>query len=220
MKYNTIIWDLDGTLLNTLADLAASVNAAMRAMGHPERSLREVRQMVGSGVKNLVLRALPEGHKDDLDAALAIFRAHYGEHYADATAPYPGIVEALDSLQARGAAMAVVSNKLEAVTKELCRKYFGERIGVVVGDRPGLPRKPAPDSVALALTALGADRSGAVYVGDSEVDIATARNAGIPCLSVGWGFRPAQVLLDAGAGEILSDVPALLARLTGEGAEE
>ena len=169
--------------------------------------------MVGNGVSNLVLRALPEGRKEDHAAALAVFRAHYAEHYADATRPYPGIIEALDALCARGVAMAVVSNKLDAVTKALCRLHFGGRIGVVIGDRPGLPRKPAPDSVRLALAQLRADPARAVYVGDSEVDIATARNAGLPCISVGWGFRPAQVLLDAGAGEILPDAGTLMERL-------
>ena len=213
MRYDAVIWDLDGTLLDTLADLVASVNAALVAMGHPARSLEEIRRMVGNGVSNLVLRALPEAHTADHAAALSLFRAHYAAHYADATAPYPGIVEALDALRSRGAAMAVVSNKLDAVTKALCRENFGDRIGVVIGDRPGLPRKPAPDSVALALAELGRTEAHAVYVGDSEVDIATARNAGLPCLSVGWGFRPAQVLLDAGAKEIIPDVPALLARL-------
>ena len=213
MRYDAVIWDLDGTLLDTLADLAASVNAALVAMGHPARSLEEIRRMVRNGMSNLVLRALPEAHKADHAAALSLFRTHYAAHYADATAPYPGIVEALDALRTRGAAMAVVSNKLDAVTKALCRENFGDRIGVVIGDRPGLPRKPAPDSVALALAELGRTEAHAVYVGDSEVDIATARNAGLPCLSVGWGFRPAQVLLDAGAKEIIPDVPALLARL-------
>lgn len=213
MRYDTVIWDLDGTLLDTLADLAASVNAALRAMGHPERSIDEVRQMVGNGVSNLMLRALPEAHKGDHAAALALFRAHYSVHFADATAPYPGVAAALDALRDRGAAMAVVSNKLDAVTKALCRRYFGERIGVVIGDRPGLPRKPAPEGVALALAELGAVPARAVYVGDSEVDIATARNAGLPCLSVGWGYRPAQVLLDAGAAEIIPDVGTLVERL-------
>ena len=213
MRFDAVIWDLDGTLLDTLEHLAASVNAAMAAFGYPARSLDEVRQMVGNGVSNLVLRALPEGRKEDHAAALAVFRAHYAEHYADATRPYPGIIEAVDALCARGVAMAVVSNKLDAVTKALCRLHFGGRIGVVIGDRPGLPRKPAPDSVRLALAQLRADPARAVYVGDSEVDIATARNAGLPCVSVGWGFRPAQVLLDAGAGEILPDAGTLMERL-------
>ena len=213
MKYDTVIWDLDGTLLDTLEDLADAANAALAAFGHPARSLAEIRSMVGNGVSNLMLRALPEDHKDDHAAALALFRAHYGEHYADATAPYPGIPEALNELRTRGVAMAVVSNKLDAVTKELCRRLLDDRIGVVIGDRPGLPRKPAPDSVNMALAQLGRSPEGAVYVGDSEVDIATARNAGLPCISVGWGFRPAQVLLDAGAQEIIPDVNTLMKRL-------
>ena len=116
MRYDAVIWDLDGTLLDTLADLAASVNAALVAMGHPARRLEEIRQMVGNGVSNLVLRALPEAHTADHAAALSLFRAHYAAHYADATAPYPGIVEALDALRSRGAAMAVVSAATSAIT--------------------------------------------------------------------------------------------------------
>lgn len=215
MRFDTVIWDLDGTLLDTLADLAASVNAAMTAFGYPVRSMTEIRQMVGNGVSNLVLRALPEKHKEDHAAALAVFRAHYSEHYADKTLPYPGICKAVDSLRECNVSMAVVSNKLHAITKALCDQYFGDRIGVVVGDRPGIPRKPAPDSVQLALKQLGADPSRAVYVGDSEVDIATARNANLPCISVGWGFRPAQVLLDAGAEEVIPNVGTLMERLLG-----
>ena len=213
MKYDTIIWDLDGTLLDTLEDLAAAANAAMAAYGHPARSLEEIRAMVGNGVSNLILRALPEDRKDDHAGALAVFRTYYTAHYADKTRPYPGIAALLDDLCGRGAAMAVVSNKLDAVTKALCERCFGGRIAAVVGDRPGLPRKPAPDSVALALAQLGRTGERAVYIGDSEVDIATARNAGLPCISVGWGFRPAQVLLDAGAGEILPDAGTLMERL-------
>ena len=213
MRYDTIIWDLDGTLLDTLEDLAAAANAALAAFGHPARSLEEIRAMVGNGVSNLILRALPEDRKEDHAGALAVFRACYGEHYADATRPYPGIIALLDELCARGAAMAVVSNKLDAVTKALCEKNFGGRIVAVVGDQPGLPRKPAPDSVELALRQLGRDKARAVYVGDSEVDIATARNAGLPCISVGWGFRPAQVLYAAGAKEIIPDAAALQALL-------
>ena len=213
MRYDAVIWDLDGPLLDTLADLAAAVNAAMAAFAYPARSLDEVRRMVGNGVSNLILRALPEDHKDDHAAALAVFRAYYGKHYADSTRPYPGIVEALDLLRNQGTVMAVVSNKLDAVTKSLCEKNFGARISVVIGDRPGLPRKPAPDSVALALAQMGVEKARAVYIGDSEVDIATARNAGLPCISVGWGFRPAQTLYDAGAKRIIPDVDALLALL-------
>ena len=213
MKYDTIIWDLDGTLLDTLEDLAAAANAAMAAYGHPARSLEEIRAMVGNGVSNLILRALPEDSKDDHAGALAVFRTYYTAHYADRTRPYPGIPGLLDELLAEGAAMAVVSNKLDAVTKALCERCFGGRIAAVVGDRPGLPRKPAPDGVALALRLLGRDGTRAVYVGDSEVDIATARNAALPCISVGWGFRPAQVLRAAGAKEIIPDAAALRAAL-------
>lgn len=215
MRYDTVVWDLDGTLFDTLSDLTASANAALRVLGHPERTVDEIRRMVGNGAARLMREALPDGAKDELDEALALFLSHYGVHYADASRPYPGIPGALARLRGRGVAMAVVSNKPDRMVKAICSAYFP--IPVAIGDRAGMRRKPAPDGVALALARLGKDASRAVYIGDSEVDIATAQNAGLPCISVGWGFRAPEALRTAGADRIVPDVPALLALLFQEG---
>lgn len=206
MRYETVIWDLDGTLLDTLADLTASTNAALAAFGYPPRTLAQIRQVVGNGAANQIRKSLPEGAAD-FDAVLAFYKAHYQAHCNEATRPYPGILEALDTLKARGIKMAVVSNKPDAATKALCRCHFGDRLDAAVGECAGVRRKPAPDSVLRALELLGGP---AVYIGDSEVDIATADNAGLDCICVGWGFRSAEALLDAGAAVIAPDVDSLM----------
>lgn len=212
MKYQAIIWDLDGTLLDTLQDLTASVNAALQAHGCPARTLEEVRSFVGNGVRNLMLRAVPEGREDvDFEALFRDFRAHYAAHYNDTTAPYPGVMEVLRTLHERGIALAVVSNKLDSAVKALCTRHFGSLIPVAIGDREGVPRKPAPDSVFRAMELLGT--ADALYIGDSEVDIATAKNAGLPCICVSWGFRSEEVLRAAGAERIAPDADALMALL-------
>lgn len=212
MKYQAIIWDLDGTLLDTLQDLTASVNAALQAHGCPKRSLSEVRSFVGNGVKNLMLRAMPEGREDlDFEVLFHDFRTHYSAHYNDATAPYPGVIPLLQTLHKKGIAMAVVSNKLDSAVKKLCHTHFADLIPVTIGDREGVPRKPSPDSVRYAMELLGT--ADAIYIGDSEVDIATAKNAGLPCICVSWGFRPEEALRAAGAEEIAPDAEALMALL-------
>lgn len=208
MEKYAIIWDLDGTLLDTLDDLTASTNAALLAHGYAPRTRAEIRRFVGNGVKNLISRALPPGDHPDFDAVFADFRAHYSVHCNDRTRPYPGILPMLDDLQARGIPMAVVSNKLDAAVRELCALHFGSRIGVAVGECEGVRRKPAPDSVHRAMELLGIRR--AVYIGDSEVDVATARNAGLPCICVSWGFRTEADLRAAGAQVIVSDVDGLM----------
>ena len=186
-----ILWDLDGTLLDTLEDLTDGVNYAMGAFGYPRRSLEEVRRFVGNGARNLMLRACPAGA--DLDAALAAFHEYYDVHCQDQTAPYPGIPAALAAL-AEKYPMAIVSNKPDVAVKPLCARYFP---GIyALGETSGCPRKPAPDMVRAAMKAIGA--ATCIYVGDSEVDIATAKNAGVPCLSVLWGFRDRQALEQAG----------------------
>lgn len=211
MGYHAIIWDLDGTLLNTLDDLTSAVNAALRTHGLPTRTRDEVRCFVGNGVKNLVRRAVPEGTPDlDVEAVFSDFRAHYAAHCNDATAPYPGVMEALAQLTAQGVSMAVVSNKLDSAVKALCKTHFGELIGVAIGECEGVRRKPAPDSVQRALTLLGVEAEDAVYIGDSEVDIATAQNAGLSCICVSWGFRPEASLREAGAKYIAPDIAALM----------
>ena len=207
MKYGTIIWDLDGTLLDTLADLTASTNAALAAFGYPARTLEQIRQVVGNGAANQIRKSLPED-APDFEAVLAFYKAHYRAHCCGETKPYPGILEALDALKARGVKMAVVSNKPDAATKALCSLHFGDRLDLAVGECEGVARKPAPDSVHRALALLGGRDP--VYIGDSEVDVVTARNAGLPCICVGWGFRPVQALRDAGATVIAPDIASLM----------
>ena len=199
-KYKTYIFDLDGTLLSTLADLAASTNYALRTHHMPERSLDEVRRFVGNGVKKLMERAIPDGLNNPLfEETFATFRQHYMQHNLDTTQPYPGIMQLLEQLKAEGKNIAVVSNKFYAATRELCRHFFGDLVPVGIGEREDIRKKPAPDTVIEALRELGVDKEGAVYIGDSDVDIMTAKNSGMPCVSVLWGFRDKEFLLEHGA---------------------
>ena len=211
--YQTVIFDLDGTLLDTLQDLADSTNYALAVHNMPARTLEEVRRFVGNGVGRLIHLAVPEGTPEDEEArCLADFRAHYLLNMENRTAPYPGVLELLEHLQAAGIRTAVVSNKFDGAVKGLCQNYFGSRIPVAIGESQGVARKPAPDTVFRALAELGAGADRAVYVGDSDVDIATARNAGLPCISVSWGFRDADFLTAHGARRIV-DSPAELEAL-------
>ena len=213
MTYTTYIFDLDGTLLDTLGDLAASVNYALHQHGLPEHSVDEVRMMVGNGVRLLMERAVPDGARHPLfDAAFTTFRQHYMQHSLDTTRPYDGIIEMLRKLKQRGCRTAVVSNKFHAATTELCRHFFPDTIDVAVGEHEaeGIRKKPAPDTVFEALRQLGVDKPGAVYVGDSDVDIATARNSGLPCISVLWGFRDRDFLLAHGATAFVDRPAGLL----------
>ena len=213
MSYQTYIFDLDGTLLDTLGDLAASVNYAMRTHGMPEHSVDEVCRFVGNGVRRLMERAVPGGAAHPaFEAAFATFRRHYMEHSLDTTRPYKGIPEMLQELKRRGRHTAVVSNKFDAATKELCRHFFPDTIDVAVGEHEaeGIRKKPAPDTVLQALSQLGVGQEGAVYVGDSDVDIQTARNSGLPCVSVLWGFRNREFLLAHGAETFVSQPSELL----------
>ena len=201
-KYDTYIFDLDGTLLDTLADLAASVNYALRQCCMPERTVEEVRQFVGNGVKLLMIRAVPDGEQNPrFGEAFDTFRRHYLEHSLDTTRPYDGVVELLERLRAEGKRMAVVSNKFDAATKELVAHFFGNLIDVAIGEHEaaGVRKKPAPDTVMEALRQLGTDGKKAVYIGDSDVDLQTARNSGLPCISVLWGFRDRSFLQSHGA---------------------
>ena len=203
MKLKTVIFDLDGTLLDSLEGLWHSTNAALRALGYPERTLDEVRDFVGNGVGKLIERALPGGTENpEFERCVAEFLKDYQNTMLTCSRPYPGIVPLLEGLRADGYATAVVSNKVDGAVKELSRKFFGELIRVSIGERSGVARKPAPDSVFAALEELGMPRESAAYVGDSEVDIATARNAGLPCFSVDWGNRTRQLLLSSGATSI------------------
>ncbi len=204
-KYKTYIFDLDGTLLSTLADLAASTNYALRTHHMPERSIDEVRRFVGNGVKKLMERAIPDGLNNPLfEDTFATFRQHYMQHNLDTTQPYPGIMQLLEQLKAEGKNIAVVSNKFYAATRELCRHFFSDLVPVAIGEREDIRKKPAPDTVIEALRELGVDKEGAVYIGDSDVDIMTAKNSGMPCVSVLWGFRDKEFLLEHGATTLIS----------------
>lgn len=211
--YKTYIFDLDGTLLDTLGDLAASVNFALRTHGLPEHSIDDVRRFVGNGVRKLMERAVPDGADNPLfEEAFATFRQHYMAHSLDTTRPYDGIPETLAALKARGCRLAVVSNKMMAATQALCSHFFPDTIEVAIGEHEaeGIRKKPAPDTVIAALKALGVGKEQAVYVGDSDVDILTARNSGIPCISVLWGFRDKEFLLQHGADTFVSTPSELL----------
>ena len=203
-KYKTYVFDLDGTLLSTLTDLAASCNYALRHNGMPERTIDEVRMFVGNGVKKLMERAIPDGLANPLfEQTFADLCQHYMHHNLDTTAPYPGIMNMLEQLKAEGKNIAVVSNKFYAATRELCRHFFGDLVPVAIGEREDIRKKPAPDTVIEALRELGASNDGAVYIGDSDVDIMTARNSSMPCVSVLWGFRDKQFLLEHGATTLI-----------------
>ena len=207
--FNVYIFDLDGTLLDTLQDLANSVNYALRQHGMPEHSIVDIRRFVGNGVRLLMERAVPDGARNpQFEAAFATFRQYYMQHSLDTTRPYDGIPELLHELKARGCKLAVVSNKMMAATQELVRHFFPD-IDVAIGENEaaGIRKKPAPDTVYEALRLLAVSDSQlavsqqqtAVYVGDSDVDLATARNSGLPCVSVLWGFRDRDFLLAHGA---------------------
>ena len=211
MRYDTYIFDLDGTLLNKLNDLAASCNYALRSYGFPEHSVDDVRRFVGNGVRLLMCRAIPDGDDNPkFEDCYACFREHYLHHNLDTTAPYPGIMDMIKALNANGKHIAVVSNKFYEATRALVRHFFGEEISVAIGERPDIHKKPAPDTVNEALRQLGVTREGAVYIGDSDVDIDTARNSGMPCISVLWGFRDKAFLLAHGATTLVTTPEEIL----------
>lgn len=212
MKYDSVIFDLDGTLLDTLGDLCDSINFALGSMSMPERSLDEVRAFVGNGVRNLAMRAAPEGTDDRaVDELLAIFKEHYSVHGNEKTKPYDGVIPLLTRLKELGIPTAVVSNKIDSAVQTLVAEHFNGLIDVAIGELLGVKRKPAPDTVLLAM-----DRLGAVcplYVGDSEVDVETARNAGLDGVFVTWGFRSEQQLRQAGAQYTVGAAEELSRRL-------
>ena len=218
MRYDTVIWDMDGTLLNTLDDLHLAVNHALCVHGFQLREREEVRRLLGNGVKKLVAGVVPGGEDNvRFSEVLSTFKSYYVEHCRDNTRPYDGIPETLYVLKQMGVRMAVVSNKLQAGVDELYDAHFRDTIDVAVGERPGMARKPAPDMVRLALQELGADAAArAVYIGDSEVDLATARNSALDCISVTWGFRDREWLVSQGA-VMLADSPADIVDLISAG---
>lgn len=212
--FDTYIFDLDGTLLSSLEDLAASTNYALRWAGMPERTLEEVRMFVGNGVKLLMERAIPDGlHNPRFEEVYAKFREHYLMHNLDRTRPYDGVLELLAELKRRGKKLAIVSNKFYAATQDLAHHFFADTIEVAIGERENIRKKPAPDTVLEALRQLGASKDGAVYIGDSDVDVMTAKNSGLPCISVLWGFRDKEFLIEHGATLFVKTPHDILAKL-------
>ena len=211
MSLKAVIFDLDGTILDTLTDLSISLNFALDAHSFPERTIDEVRQMVGNGAKNLIKRAVPEGTgEEEREAVLKTFNEHYSVHCVDNTKPYEGIKEVMESCRSYGLSIDVVSNKPDYGVQTLCADHFPGLIDITVGQKEGVRIKPAPDSVNEVLRLLNITKEEAVYVGDSEVDVQTARNAGMKCIGVEWGFRDRKVLEDQGAWKIVSDMEELL----------
>ncbi len=202
-EYKAYIFDLDGTLLDTLEDLADAVNHSMRENGFPARTLEEVRSFVGDGMRLLVKRAAPDGTGDGLlDKAFGDFRDHYSVHYMDKTKPYPGIAPMLRILKAQGKRLCVISNKADFAVKLLMDQFFPGIFETVLGERDGIRRKPAPDSLLAVMEELGLPKEECVYIGDSDTDIETAKNAGTDSISVSWGFRTEDFLKDHGAMKI------------------
>ena len=214
MGYTTILFDMDGTLMNTLEDMADSVNAILRQLGHAERSLDEVRDFVGNGAEMLVRRAMPDGSSEaEIAQALGLYQPYYAAHCQEKTRAYDGILPLLEELHRAGKQIAVVSNKPEGALRTLCDEYFAGLVKVVSGDMPGRRRKPWPDMVDAALEKMSADRNDAVYVGDSEVDVQTGKNAGLPVIGVSWGFRGREKLIASGAETIVDSIEELRQKL-------
>jgi phosphoglycolate phosphatase len=213
MKYNTVIFDLDGTLLNTLDDLTDSLNEILSQNGFPLRSTDEVRRFVGNGVRALMRLSVPERCTDDeVTVCLEAFKENYKHNMQNRTRPFNGIMELLLDLNRFNFKIGIVSNKFDVAVKALAKTYFGNLIPVAIGESPDVKRKPAPDSVFTAVKELGSDLKKTIYVGDSETDVQTAKNAGIPCIGVTWGFRCREVLREAGA-DFLIDTPKELLTL-------
>ena len=216
MKYQTVIFDMDGTILETLEDMRDSVNVTMDHVGCPHRSLEEVRRFVGNGAAKLIERCMPQGAQDPrFPEAFGFYKQYYDTHAQIKTGPYEGIPELLGTLKDLGVQIAVVSNKPDEAVKLLSEHYFPGLFPVAIGQRPGIETKPAPDSVYEAMRLLGAKPETTVYVGDSDVDIDTARNAGLNCISVTWGFRDVNFLLEHGAQTLVHSARELLELLEG-----
>jgi len=210
------IFDLDGTLLDTLDDLTDSMNYMLGKHNFPLRTRNEVRNFVGNGVRKLVERAIPTEYKADdefIDKFYNDFSLYYNSHSDVKTSPYPGTLDMLDKLLENGFDIAIVSNKIDSAVKSLSAKFFGGRIRSAIGEKPSIRHKPEPDMVFMAMEEMGADKENSIYIGDSEVDIQTAKNAGIPCISVLWGFKDRNFLEDSGATTIVESMEELGERL-------
>ena len=195
-----MIFDLDGTLLNTLGDLRAATNHALEVRGLPPHSMEEIRQFIGNGIRLLICRAMPEGTPEaEIDAALDDFKAYYAAHIHDRTVPYDGIPQLLTALRKRGIKVAVLSNKIDSASQQLIEYFFPGKTDVVFGEHVGVPRKPDPTSCRMVMQQLGVQPEQVLYVGDSGTDMQTAKNAGLYAVGVTWGFRSKEVLLEYGA---------------------
>ena len=210
--YKTVVFDLDGTLLNTIDDLADAGNRVCAARGWPQHTVEEYKYFVGNGIPKLVERFSPPQARtpDQLADTLAAFQADYGAHLRDKTAPYPGMPALLARLKAAGVQLAVFSNKADPLARQVVADYFDAALfDAVRGALPGVPTKPAPQGTLALMQAIGADPAGTLYVGDSNVDVDTAHNAGLPCCGVLWGFRTRQELTDAGAEHLAANAEEL-----------
>ena len=197
---NTVIFDMDGTVLDTLDDLTDSMNYVLKRFKMPCHGKEDYRRFFGNGVRYALEKAVVKGTPSEtIDCMLPIFKKHYNKHCLDHTKPYDGISELMKELKTEGYKLAIVSNKIDSAVKELNRRFFSEVIEVAIGESPGIRRKPAPDTVLEAMKALNSNAAESMYVGDSEVDFETARNAGLPCISVLWGFRSEEFLRENGA---------------------
>ena len=210
MKYKAVLFDMDGTVLNTLGDLAAAVNHTLREFSMPERSIAEVAAALGNGAAYLIAHTVPAGTPKELtDKVLAAYAPYYDAHCDILTGPYDGIVPLMEKLRDRGVKLAVISNKQDTAVKPLAEKYFPGLLEIAVGESAEVRRKPNPDAVLAALCHIGVEREEDIYVGDTEVDLKTARNAGMECASVDWGFRTREQLVEIGAEHIFDTVQEL-----------
>lgn len=205
MKYTTIIFDLDGTLLNTLADLAAATNHALAEHKLPQRTTDEVRRFVGNGIRKLIERAVPADTPAKLhEEVFASFNRYYKQHCADSTRPYEGVPQLLQQLRAAGCRTAIVSNKADYGVQTLAKQYFDGQLDAACGERAGIAKKPAPDMLLAIMRQLKAEPASTIYIGDSDTDLDTARNAGVPCIGACWGFR-GRAFLEAHGAKLLAE---------------
>lgn len=210
MSYKAVLFDMDGTLLDTLEDLCDSTNHALAQMGYPLRGIEEIRRFIGNGAEKQIRRAVPEGTSEGkIMETLAAFRAYYQDHCQIKTKVYDGLLDVLSELKEKGVKMAVVSNKPDAAVKKLSREYFGDRLDYAIGPSDGVRCKPYPDMAETALKALGIAKKDAAFVGDSEVDVQTGLNAGLDVIAVSWGFRSREVVIEAGASKIADNASEL-----------
>lgn len=211
MKIDTVIFDLDGTLLYTLEDLTDSTNFALTMLGYPQRSLNEVKEFVGNGVSLLIKRALPENTDTEIqNKCLELFKNHYSNNISNKTRPYDGIYDLLNNLKKNEFNIIVVSNKFDSAVKKLCDKYFEGLITLAIGQQEEIKPKPAPDMVLKALSILNISKENCILIGDSEVDIQTAANSNIPCISVTWGYKSIDFLYKNNASTLIYSPEELL----------